>query len=74
MRQLASHFGIEEDEDRYNAAQSKFVDKTIQAISVAIQVGNANAIISRSRGDRYASGKSVPPVSANIADWALGAY
>ena len=64
--------GDADDEDEYSPDQQSFMDSTRKSISVALQRGNAQAIIARARIDRFAAGRSIPP--ATLADWGLGTY
>ena len=67
---MARRLGDAEEEDDYTPDQAAFVDLTRKSISVALQRGNAQAIIYRAQRDRFASGRGLPPVT--FAEWALG--
>ena len=71
---LCSKLGPDvDDEEQYNADQMMFMDQTRKSISIALQRGNAQAIIYRAKRDGLASGRFVPPIGS-MHDWGIGRW
>ena len=64
LSRLAKRLGDARDEEEYSIDQSAFCTATRRDVSVAIQRGNAQAIIYRSQRDRFASGRGLPPAAS----------